>query len=116
MMFAAAIEADTTLSTKSPEARALAAKLMQKYDRDRNGKVSRPPSSRPALAGPCRGAFPPPRTAFTRRTHSLNSHAPFPRSIPAPSPHVPCPRHPMPTPPHAHATLTRVTLAPAAHR
>ena len=54
MMFAAAIEADTTLSTKSPEARALAAKLMQKYDRDRNGKVSpsRPPSPARVVAPP----------------------------------------------------------------
>ena len=107
MMFAAAIEADTTLSTKSPEARALAAKLMQKYDRDRNGKVSRPPSSRPALAGPCRGAFPPrarrSRAGLIRSIPTLHSRAPFPRPVPTSHAHAtPCPRHPMPTlPSHA---------------
>ena len=104
MMFAAAIEADTTLSTKSPEARALAAKLMQKYDRDRNGKVSpsRPPS-------PARVVAPPPprarrsRAGLIRSIPTLHSRAPFPRPVPTSHAHAtPCPRHPMPTlPSHA---------------
>ena len=98
MIFAAAIEADTTLSTKSPEARALAAKLMQKYDRDRNGKVSRPPSRPPS---PARVVAPsPPRArrscaGLIRSIPTLHSRAPFPRPVPTFDAHAtPCPRHP----------------------
>ena len=36
-VYLAAVEADTTFQEKSAEQRALAARLMEKYDRDQNG-------------------------------------------------------------------------------